>query len=476
MRKLILSSLLSFLILGCSAIPEIERREFTKILDINIDNQNSVEKNLFITDSWWLSYNTSPTLRNIIEMTLSSNKDIKTSQLNIEKSYQAITLAKSQSGFNLNLNGSGVRQKLDEHGTTPPPFNGKIIDLGALNLQASYDLDIFNRVGALAEEAEYKSQATLLNSKWITLNISIQTAKLYYYWNYLISERENLLNQEKIIADLVSLEKEKYNIGMGVEEDYLNAQSQLRDIQSLLKQNQLNLDVTFNSLNSLSGNEHTDELKTLLNNCSNDTLAIDIPTSISSDIITHRFDVAYYLMLVHGQEKHLESAKAGFYPQFSITGQYGFEAVDFNKVLQRSSLAGFIGASVYLPIFNMGAIRANYKVAGIDLNILIEEYNQAVINAYTDINNELLKSKTMESILKEEDQNLLNDKIIWENNNQRFEIGTLSNYSYLINNLQWLQSQLDNNQKHFNFITQQLDFLNSVGGAYSLGGNNGTNK
>ena len=61
-------------------------------------------------------------------------------------------------------------------------------------------------------------------------------------------------------------------------------------------------------------------------------------------------------------------------------------------------------------------------------------------------------------------------------NNQRFEIGTLSNYSYLINNLQWLQSQLDNNQKHFNFITQQLDFLNSVGGAYSLGGNNGTNK
>lgn len=476
MRKLILSSLLSFLILGCSAIPEIERREFTKISDINIDNQNSVEKNLFITDSWWLSYNTSPTLRNIIEMTLSSNKDIKTSQLNIEKSYQAITLAKSQSGFNLNLNGSGVRQKLDEHGTTPPPFNGKIIDLGALNLQASYDLDIFNRVGALAEEAEYKSQATLLNSKWIILNISIQTAKLYYYWNYLISERENLLNQEKIIADLVSLEKEKYNIGMGVEEDYLNAQSQLRDIQSLLKQNQLNLDVTFNSLNSLSGNEHTDELKTLLNNCSNDTLAIDIPTSISSDIITHRFDVAYYLMLVHGQEKHLESAKAGFYPQFSITGQYGFEAVDFNKVLQRSSLAGFIGASVYLPIFNMGAIRANYKVAGIDLNILIEEYNQAVINAYTDINNELLKSKTMESILKEEDQNLLNDKTIWENNNQRFEIGTLSNYSYLINNLQWLQSQLDNNQKHFNFITQQLDFLNSVGGAYSLGGNNGTNK
>lgn len=476
MRKILISSLLSFLILGCSAIPKIERREFTKISDINIGEQNGVDKNIFITDSWWLDSNTSPVLKNIIKMTLDSNKDIKTSKLNIEKSYEAITLAKSQGGFNLNLSGSGVREKLDKHGTTPPPFNGKIIDIGSLNLQASYDLDIFNRVGALAQEAEYQSQATLLSSKWTTLNISIQTAKLYYYWNYLMVERTNLLEQEKIISDLVSLEEKKYSIGIGVEEDYLNAQNQLRDVQSLLKENKLNLDVTFNSLNNLSGNEHTEQLRALLNSCSDDSLLINIPNSVNSDIITHRFDVAYYLMLVHGQEKHLESAKAGFYPQFSINGQYGFEAVDFNKVLQRSSLAGFIGASVYLPIFNMGAVRANYKVAGIDLNILIEEYNQAVIDAYTDINNELLKSKTMENILTEEDKNLQSNETIWKNNNQRFEIGTLSNYEYLMSNLQWLQEQLDNKQKHFNFTTQQLDFLNSIGGAYSIGGNDGTNK
>lgn len=39
------------------------------------------------------------------------------------------------------------------------------------------------------------------------------------------------------------------------------------------------------------------------------------------------------------------------------------------------------------------------------MNIFIEEYNKAIINAYNDVDNELYKTKTLWSTLNDSDEN-----------------------------------------------------------------------
>ena len=312
-----------------------------------------------------------------------------------------------------------------------------------------------------------------LNSKWVELDISNRVAKLYVYWKYLYQENTILTEQKNILTEIEKLQTQNLKIGNGIEDDIWTVQEEIRTINMLLKENELNKQLTINNLNILTGNKYSSEISSLLEKNSKNLNnlfkeKVNIPSSISSDIIVNRPDVEYYLMLIKGQEKHLEAAKADFYPQFSITGQYGFEGINFNKILRKDSLLGFIGPSIYLPIFHSGAIKSTYKIAGTDMNIFIEEYNKAVINAYNDVDNELYKTKTLWSTLNSSEENFKVETDLLSRDKKRFQIGTISKHDYLSQKYNWYNSKLDNEQHHFNLYTQQLQLINSLGGVYKL--------
>ena len=468
-KSILLLILLTFL--GCSPIPKITKNEFITPDSISTDTFGN-QKLTFSNTNWWKMYN-DPVLDQLVDFALKENEDLKIAKLNILKADEAINLAKSDSGITINLAGDLKREKLGKNGTTPPPFGGKIINIGNIGLQADYNIDLFNKTSSLTAEQKYKAEAVKLNSKWIELDLSNRVTRLYVYWKYLYQENAILTEQKNILTEIEKLQKTNLKIGNGIEDDVWAVQDEIRGIDTLLKENELNKQLTINNLNILSGNKHSTEISSLLQKSSQNLKTtfkekVSIPSSISSDIIINRPDVEYYLMLIKGQEKHLDAAKADFYPQFSITGEYGFEGINFNKILRKDSLLGFIGPSIYLPIFHSGAIKSTYKIAGTDMNIFIEEYNKAIINAYNDVDNELYKTKTLWSTLNDSDENFKTQTNLLSRDKKRLDIGTISKYDYLSKKYSWYDSKLDNEQQHFNLYTQQLQLINSLGGTYKI--------
>lgn len=471
MNKKIIIILMLSIFLGCSPIPKITKDEIITPNNISTDifeNQKLVFSNM----DWWKMYNDS-VLNQLMDFALKENNDLKIAKLNIMKADEAVNLTKAESGITINLTGDLKREKLGKNGTTPPPFGGKIINIGNIGLQANYNIDLFNKVASLTTEQKYKSEAMKLNSKWIELDISNRVAKLYLYWKYLYQENTILTEQKNILTEIEKLQTQNLKIGNGIEDDVWIVQEEIRTIDMLLKENELNKQLTINSLNILTGNKYSNEISMLLEKNSKELKnlfkeKINIPSSISSDIIVNRPDVEYYLMLIKGQEKHLDAAKADFYPQFSLTGQYGFEGINLNKILRKDSLLGFIGPSIYLPIFHSGAIKSTYKIAGTDMNIFIEEYNKAIINAYNDVENELYKTKTLWSTLNNSEENFKVETDLLSRDKKRLQIGTISKYDYLSKKYNWYNNKLDNEQQHFNLYTQQLQLINSLGGVYKI--------
>ncbi len=461
-------------LVSCVSVPKINQTPIDQIPQVILRNKSNTQnediKLVFSSDNWWKMYNDT-VLNELITMTLDSNKDLKIAKLNIQKSVENIGLSKSQNTFYVDGNVNLQRERVSENGLTPPPYAGSITNFGQINIQSSYTFDLFNKFGSLVNEAQYKTQASELNSKWVELNIVNQVAKVYGYFIYLTDEEKNLKARESTLKDLEELEKSKIGIGKGVKETLIPIQQELRNVQSYIKINSLNQQLAENNLNLISGLKNPDRVKNLLVEAKNKPNVaifnkIKIPGQVSSDVVHNRPDVEYYLILIRAQESHLKALKADFYPQFSITGQAGLQSIGFNNLLKPGSFLGIIGPSVYLPIFDSGRIKSNYKIAGVDLNIFIEQYNKTVLGAYEDVNNQLLRVKTNWETIKLDDANLKSQTELLTRNGQRLNLGTISKYDYTQAKYSWLTQSLYNKQQHYNLYSQQLDLINSLGGAY----------
>ena len=367
MKKKIFFTFLTVFFTGCLAIPKTEFAEITKPNDILTEMK---EKNplVFENEKWWTIYNDA-SLNSLINLVLSENKDLKIAELNTEKSLEAVNLAETQGGLHVDFEGNFKRERETENGTVPKILVKKLFNISTLGLQAGYNVDIFNKFKNLSQEQKYRAEGVKINSKWIELSISDKTAKLYVYWKYLQEEEKNLEEQKEILSEIKNLTRKSIKIGTGTEENLRNAENNIRLLNSLIDENKMNQHITLNTLNLLAGNSHMEDIKNILaeNKNSMENIFKDkvkIPEKINSDIITERPDVKYYLMMIEAQKEHLKAAEADFYPQFLINGSYGFEAVNFNNLIKKGSLLGFIGPSVYLPIFHEGSIKSNYKIAG----------------------------------------------------------------------------------------------------------------
>jgi len=456
---------------SCIKVPVIERNPV--INNPGNETSQNTEKDInleFNSDKWWQSLN-DDNLNAIVDLVLENNKSAVISKLNIDKASEAINLAKSGQGLSVGLgaNYSGImtdsqgqRQITDE----------KFSRLGQIGLQSSYDVDLFGKTSNLIKQQEFQLEGATLMSKYTELTLAYQTTKLYSYWLFLSKEESNLNNRRKILLEIENMEKNKIKIGKGTKDTLLVIQELVDNTDILVQKNQENQLVTKNSMSNLVGKVKSQEIDSLLEKSKGkDFYAlsdnISIPQGINSDIVAQRPDVAYYLTVINGQDAKLKSLKANFYPSFSITGSAQLSQINLLGLVTGGSFLGMLKPSITLPILDSGKITSSYKIAGVDLNIFIEQYNQSIVNAYKDINEKLIKYNS-ESRINKESKDILGIKSeVLSRSKKRYEIGKTARRSYVEDNYTYLVSVLTSEQEKFALLNYKIDLINAFGGLYT---------
>ena len=470
MKKIILT--LAFIsTVSCIKVPVIERNPVISNPEQETSQNTQKDINLeFNSDKWWKSLN-DENLNTIVDLVLENNKSVIISKLNIDKASEAINLAKSGQGLSVGLgvNYSGImtdsqgqRQITDE----------KFSRLGQIGLQSSYDVDLFGKTSNLIKQQEFQLEGATLMSKYTELTLAYQTTKLYSYWLFLSKEESNLNNRRKILLEIENMEKEKVRIGKGTKDTLLVIQELGNNTDILIQKNQENQLITKNSMSNLVGEVKSQEIDSLLEKSKGkDFYAlsdnISIPQGINSDIVAQRPDVAYYLTVINGQDAKLKSLKANFYPSFSITGSAQLSQINLLGLVTGGSFLGMLKPSITLPILDSGRITSSYKIAGVDLNIFIEQYNQSIVNAYKDINEKLIKYNS-ESRINKESKDILGIKSeVLSRSKKRYEIGKTARRSYVEDNYTYLVSVLTSEQEKFALLNYKIDLINAFGGLYT---------
>ena len=89
--------------------------------------------------------------------------------------------------------------------------------------------------------------------------------------------------------------------------------------------------------------------------------------------------------LRHRLPEPVDAAKAAFYPHFDIKAFWGYNALSVGDLFKSSFQQINLLPGLYLPIFDGGRLNANLQSVRTASNILIKQYNRAVLDAVRDV-------------------------------------------------------------------------------------------
>lgn len=471
MKKELLIPLLVLSLGGCIGVSDMKENPRKTLVQINGNQITPVQ---FKKVNWWTQTG-DPYLTELIKEILKNNVDVKVAQMNIQKAEYTLAGARNSNLSSIDISGTGARTKLTKvHADTDLDIRdiemSDTATLGMVGLKAEYTLDFWGKYKALTKRAEYAKLGTELQKNWIENNISFATAELYGKYVLALSQERVAREKVDLAKRVLSFQNILYKNGLGDKNNYLSAETDKNNAEKTLLQVKNSKETIKNSILALNGSLKSESVRAILANIENKgmefSLNFKIPNYVDSDLVVNRPDIRYYLSLIDGQREYLKSVKADFYPRFSIIGQVQYQALDIDGLGKGNATMLGIGPSLYLPLFNRAQLQKNYKIAGTDLNIFIEQYNASLIKAYLDVNNSLNSLKTAKRNYDMEIKSLQNSKEKLENNRVLYNIGSKSEYEYLSEKNQYLSQELNMIKTEYELYMDYISMMKSVGGYY----------
>ena len=152
-------------------------------------------------------------------------------------------------------------------------------------------------------------------------------------------------------------------------------------------------------------------------------LQIDsIQAGIPAQLLQNRPDIRQADYQLRAANLDVSVARADFYPMLDISAGLGFKAFNPSFLLDPESAVFNLAGDLIAPLVNKKAIRARYNMASAAQIQAVYQYEQTVLNAYTDVLNQLAKLQNYSNSFstKEREVEILSESVDIANNLFRY--------------------------------------------------------
>jgi outer membrane protein, multidrug efflux system len=342
------------------------------------------------------------------------------------------------------------------------PLTGPVTQ-GNYNLPftVSYEVDLFGKRRRTIEAAQAAYQANAADLQNVQLVLTAELAADYFTLRQLDSEIGILNRTVQALQKGLDLVKSRHSGGIASgldvaqEETLLNA---TRTQATLLQQQRKQFE---DAIASLVGKPAPD-----FHLASRELNAEppNIDTSIPSDLLERRPDIAETERQMAVANAQIGIAKAAYYPSLVLYGQGGWNSANISQLLNAESGAWAIGANLAEDIFTGGARRAqvNYQQAGYDATVAT--YRSTVLNAIQEVQDNITGLEVLGSARQSQADAVASAQRELDIANSRY-VGGLVNYLDVVS----AQQNLLSNQQEAAIIQGQR-LITSVLLVKALGG------
>ena len=375
---------------GCGLYNKYEQKTDTPsdVFGENIASQNTDSS---IAEMSWREFFTDPLLQQLIDQVLANNADLNSARIAVEKSQASLSAARLAYLPSLAFAPQGSLSSFD--GAKPTKTYN-------LQLQASWDIDVFGSITSKKRAAKAVLLQSQLNEEATRANLISATAQYYFTLQMLDRELEILNMTDSIWGASLDTQKALWENGQAystavnqMEASWLNVKTQVVDITRSIRSTENEvcrlLGVTPQHVERSrwgSSALHHPEAEGDTGQRMFDTRFLKI--GVSANMLERRPDIRLANATMEEAFYNTQSARAAFFPSITLSGSAGWTNNNGIIVDPGKFLWNAIG-SLTQPIFARGSIKANYKIQKLTEEDLQKKYVQTVINAGNEVNEAL---------------------------------------------------------------------------------------
>jgi outer membrane protein, multidrug efflux system len=319
-------------------------------------------------------------LRALIKEALTNNYDMQIAASRILQAQAVVGITRANQLPNI----SGAAGVDYQHNSFA--LNGPTVD--SIGIQLNYIVDFWGKYRRATEAARAQLLASTYARSVVQTTLISDIAVAYFQLRQFDDQLDYALKNVEADNDILRLNTIKYKGGDAAITDVYQADLLLQQSQAQVISSRQSIAQTENQISILLG-RNPGPIARGLNLVDQPHLAT-VPTGLPSALLERRPDVRQSEEALVAANANVGVAKAAFFPQISLTGQFGAASTALTSFLQGPATVWSLGGEVLQPLYAGGAITSAYHLAWAQRTEAELTYKQTVLNSFGDVANSLV--------------------------------------------------------------------------------------
>ncbi|RYF01488.1 MAG: efflux transporter outer membrane subunit [Comamonadaceae bacterium] len=409
---------------------------------------------LATTGAWWKSFN-DPLLDQLVDSALARNNDLAVATLRVRRAQLQARLAEHRPSFNSSVS----------TGTSRPLDGGSSSRSNSVSVGVSYEVDLWNRLGASQDVARWEALATAQDREATAQALVGTTATLYwqlaYYNQRLAAASESIAYAERTLA----LVQAQYDAGAVSALEVAESRQSLASQRASLALLQQQYVQTSNALVLLfdgsaigpaaPGWSAPQGLPA--------TAPPDVAPGLPVELLARRPDLRAAELRLRESLASVDATRLSYYPQFSLTGALGGSSTSLGNVL--ANPLATLGAGLVLPFLNRTEMQVSTDIARSDYEQAVITFRQTLYQALTDVDNALSARRQYEEQAVQLEQSLADARRAEQLYEVRYRAGAVALKPWLDAQEKRRSAETALAENRLNRLTNHATLFQALGGA-----------
>ncbi len=350
------------------------------------DGLNATATDPQVLAQWWQTLH-DPVLTQLITQAVAGNRDLAVARANILAARASRGVAAAAFYPSLDANASATRSHNNAQiGTGSVGAR----NLYSADLDAQWELDLFGGTRRAVQAADADVQASEEQLHDVLVSLLAEVALNYVDVRTLqqrIAVAEGSLAAQAESSDISGW---RYQAGLGTALDTEQAKYALEQSRAQLPTLRTSLAQAMNRLAVLTGRPPGAVATLLITPAPIPVTPLTLAVGVPADVLRQRPDVRRAERQLAAQTARVGVASAAQYPNFSLLGSIGWQALSAGNLFTTAARGTSIGANLAQPIFNAGRIRQTIAVQNALQEQALATYESTLLVALQDVEDALV--------------------------------------------------------------------------------------
>ncbi len=325
---------------------------------------------------WWQGMN-DPVLTQLIQEALARNNNLAQAAVKVRRAQLVAGQAASDQLPSISVKGSSTASRQLDGGPTSR--------VSSVSAAASWELDLWGRLAALRNVADWEAQATEQDRQAAAMSLVGTVANLYWqvaYLNQRVAASEQSIDYAR---QTLSLVEAQYKVGAtsGLEVAQATqalAAQEASHTQWLQQRVQARnaLAILFDAPPSVAAKESLRLPEGRLP---------EVQAGAPASLLTRRPDLRAAELRLRKSLAMVDATRSSFYPALTLTGSVGGSSEALSRVL--SDPVGTLGAGLVLPFVQWRDMQRSVEISQADEEVAVLGFRQSWYQALADVENAL---------------------------------------------------------------------------------------